>query len=117
MLPACAAELVEGDRTMKIQLNYGDIESSDALSDYVTQAVDRALERHADRVTRVEVHLRDDKQKRGGPDDNRCTMEARAAGDPPLAVEARGRDIYEVVRDCAGKLERALTRKFEKKES
>ncbi len=102
---------------MKIQINYGDIDGSDALAERVTQAIEAALARFNDRITRVEVHLRDDKQKRRGPDDKRCLMEARPAGDSPLAVEARGDDIYDAVKTCADRLERAVARKFERQQS
>jgi ribosomal subunit interface protein len=101
---------------MKIQINYGDIEGSEALTEHVTQVIEAAASRFADRITRIEVHLRDDKQKRRGPDDKRCTMEARPAGDDPLAVEARGRDIYAAARECAEKLQRAVTRRFERRQ-
>jgi ribosomal subunit interface protein len=102
---------------MKIQINYGDIEGSEALTGHVTRAVEAVLSRFADRLTRVEVHLRDDRQKRKGPDDKRCTMEARPAGDKPLAVQARGPDIYDAARECAEKLERAVARRFERQQS
>lgn len=101
---------------MKIQINYGDVEGSDALAARVTEAVEAAVGRFEDRVTRVEVHLRDDKQGRSGPDDNRCMMEARPAGEQPFAVEARHADLYQAVHDCAAKLKRATTRYFERKE-
>ena len=96
---------------MKIQINFGDIEHSDAISEHVMQSVEAALRLVADHVTRVEVHLRDDKKNRRGSDDHRCLMEARLAGEQPLAVEARDRDIYDAVRQCANKLKRAVTRK------
>lgn len=99
---------------MKIQINYGDIEHSDAISSHVNQSVESALDLFVDRVTRVEVHLRDDKKKRRGPDDHRCLMEARLAGEQPLAVEARDRDIYNAVNACAEKLKRAVNRKIER---
>ena len=102
------------EMTMKIQINYGDIEHSDAISEHVTQAVEAALALVVDRVTRVEVHLRDDKKNRRGPDDHRCVMEARLAGEQPLAVEARTGDIYDAVKQCADKLKRAVTRKLER---
>ena len=101
---------------MKIQINYGDVEGSDALAEHVTQAVEAALERFVDRITRVEVHLRDDKQKRSGPDDKRCLIEARPAGDAPLAVEARAGDIYEAVKACTSRLERAVAHKFDRRQ-
>lgn len=99
---------------MKIQINYGDIKHSDAISEHVTQAVEVALRLVTDHVTRVEVHLRDDKKNRRGPDDHRCVMEARLAGEQPLAVEARAGDIYVAVRQCAEKLKRAVNRKIER---
>ncbi len=99
---------------MKIQINYGDVQGSDSLEEHVTESVESALRLFADRVTRVEVHLRDDKQKRRGPDDNRCLMEYRLAGEKPDTVEARAGDIYEAVKSCADKLERAVTHKLER---
>jgi ribosomal subunit interface protein len=101
---------------MNIQINFGDIDHSDAVSTHVTQCVQASLKHHADRVTRVEVHLRDDRHNRKGPDDNRCLMEVRLAGEQPLAVEARADNIYDAVRQAAHKLERAVTRKVERSE-
>ncbi|MFA6046955.1 MAG: HPF/RaiA family ribosome-associated protein [Phycisphaerales bacterium] len=100
---------------MKIQINYGDVEGSEALATRVNQAVESAISRFEDRITRVEVHLRDDKQGRSGPDDNRCTMEARPAGEEPFVVEARHSDLYQAVSDCSLKLKRATTRFFERR--
>lgn len=99
---------------MQIQINYGDIDNSDSLSDHVEQALGKELEHVSRRLTRVEVHLRDDKQKRRGRDDKRCTMEARIAGEQPLAVEARSHDIYLATSDAAAKLARAVTRRLER---
>lgn len=99
---------------MQIQINYADIDSSDALSDHVTKAVENALKKVATRVTRVEVHLHDDKQNRRGPDDKRCVMEARIAGQQPLAVESRGEDIYKAVTEGAAKMGRAVEHQIER---
>ncbi len=95
---------------MQVQINFGDINSSPALSEHVEQQLVKELNLSAQRITRVEVHLRDDKQKRRGPDDKRCTMEVRLAGKQPLAVEAAAGDIYEAVSECAAKLGRAVAR-------
>ena len=102
---------------MKIQINFGDIDGSEALSAETTRCVESALEPFASRVTRVEVHLRDDKQNRRGPDDHRCMMEVRLAGEQPFAVESAGGDIYEAVRDAGAKLRRAVQRRLEKREA
>ena len=102
---------------MQIQINYGDIDGSDALAEAVEKAVQKELANVADRITRIEVHLRDDKQKRRGPDDKRCLMEARIASERPLAVKARTNDIYRSVAEAAGKLGRAVTTKLDRLKS
>ncbi|MDX1566024.1 MAG: HPF/RaiA family ribosome-associated protein [Phycisphaeraceae bacterium] len=99
---------------MQIQINYGDIEKSDALEAHVHDMLDKELTHVADQVTRIEAHLRDDKQKRRGPDDKRCMLEARIAGEKPLAVESKAGDIYKAVGECAGKLGRAVTNRLER---
>ncbi|MHC4995486.1 MAG: HPF/RaiA family ribosome-associated protein [Planctomycetota bacterium] len=97
---------------MQLQINYGDIQNSESLSDHTEKHVNKSLGHLSNHVTRVEVHLHDDKQKRHGPDDKRCTMEARIANKQPLAVEARGEDIYSAVNRCAAKMARAVGRKI-----
>jgi hypothetical protein len=100
---------------MKVQINYADIEGSTALAEHVERSIEAALPGSiGERVTRIEVHLRDDKGGRSGPDDMRCLMEYRLAGEHPDVVDARGGDIYDVVRECADKLGRAVTRKVER---
>ena len=99
---------------MQIQVNFGDIDHSDPVAEHVNASVESALARFADRITRVEVHLRDDKSGRKGPDDHRCLMEARLAGEKPLAVDAKAMDIYQAISECAAKLEHAVRRKVER---
>jgi len=99
---------------MQIQVNFGDIASSQALHDHVEAAVNKELNHHAEQVTRVEVHLRDDKANRHGHDDRRVTMEGRIAGEKPIAVEAKGDDMYKVVSEAAGKLGRAIGHRLDK---
>ncbi len=101
---------------MKVQVNFGDIDGSQSLAEHVTASVEDGLSRFTDRITRVEVHLRDDKQGRRGPDDHRCVMEARLAGEQPIAVDAKGGDIYESVSECVQKLVNAVTRLAERRE-
>ena len=101
---------------MKIQVNFGDVPSSDALTQHVNERVEAALQHMAEQITRVEVHLRDDNSDKAGPDDKRCTMEARIAGLQPLAVEHADRDLYQVVNEAAGKLRRAVQRTLDRRE-
>lgn len=61
----------------------------EAEPDFVQQIegeVTSALERFAEQLTRVEVHVSDQNADRGGAADIRCAMEARPAGKPPIAV-------------------------------
>jgi ribosome-associated translation inhibitor RaiA len=72
---------------MQIQVNTDhNIEGHETLIANVRSAVERALDRFSDRITRVEVHLSDQNGDKGGPNDKRCTMEARLEGRQPMAV-------------------------------
>jgi len=73
------------------------------------ERVEKQLGHLMDRLTRVEVHLRDDNSAaKSSNDDKRCVMEARIAGRRPLAVEHSGGDMYKVIDETAGKLSRAV---------
>ncbi|MEM6854904.1 MAG: HPF/RaiA family ribosome-associated protein [Planctomycetota bacterium] len=99
---------------MIVQVNAGDIQSSQALTDNATQAVESALRHVIEKVTRVEVHLRDDNANKSSANDKRVTMEARIAGQQPLAVDHASDDLYVSISEAAGKLGRAVKSKLEK---
>jgi ribosomal subunit interface protein len=102
---------------MQIQINYGDIDGSDALETRVTDKLNRELQYVADRVTRVEVHLRDDNSSnKSGPQDKRAVMEARPAGFDPITIDHAGEDIYKVIDEAAAKLGRAVKKHFDKQD-
>jgi ribosome-associated translation inhibitor RaiA len=98
---------------MQVQINFGDVPGSPALTDAVHKALDHTLRLFADRLTRVEVHLRDDNGPKSGVD-KRCLIEARLAGLEPLAVESRAADLYQAIHDACGKLERAIRNRIER---
>lgn len=100
---------------MQIQINYAGTASSDALNAHIESAVENAIGRYSDRVTRVEVHVRDlNGPQKSGPRDKRCLMEARPAHAVPIAVEEEGDDYHAAVTGAADKLERAVRKHFEK---
>lgn len=101
---------------MLIQINYGDIQGSETIEQHIHEQVDKALGNLGEQVTRVEVHLRDDKQKRDAHNDKRCTMEVRLAGMEPLVVEDRGADIYAVISQAADKIKRIARREADKRQ-
>lgn len=72
---------------MKIQLNTdSNIVGSESLTADVEQKITQSLNRFADKVTRVEVHLSDLNSAKAGPADKRCVIEARVAGLSPTSV-------------------------------
>lgn len=99
---------------MKIEVSTRGIKSTEAITAHIDKAVTHAVGRFSDRITRVEVHLGDENSHKPGPHDKRVMIEARPAGMDPIAVETHGDDLYGVITDAAGKLGRAVTKKFEK---
>lgn len=99
---------------MIVQVNAGDIDSSNALRHHAHDAVEAALKHVAAKVTRVEIHLRDDNASKSAANDKRVTMEARLAGQDPLAVDHQSDDLYKSISEAAGKLGRAVTTKLDR---
>jgi ribosomal subunit interface protein len=93
---------------MQIQINTdNNIEGSDELTQQTQAVVESALERFAQRITRVEVHLSDENSQKGGRD-KRCVMEARLEGMPPVAVTDQAENMEQAVNGAADKLEKLL---------
>ena len=85
----------------------------DAFAEFVDQSVRDVLAHHAERLTRVEVHLRDQNAHKGGID-KRCVIEARPRGLDPLTAEHDGEDVKGAFRGALDKLERVLANRFGK---
>ncbi len=93
---------------MEIGINAAEgVERSEALDAHVGAKLERVRRRFGERLTRVRIFLKDVNAHKGGIDKS-CTMEARPSGHDPLAVEARDADAYQVVKDAADRLEKAL---------
>jgi len=93
---------------MKIQINTdNNIEGSDKLTQQTQAVVESALERFAQQITRVEVHLSDENSHKGGSD-KRCVMEVRLEGMKPVAVKDQADHIEQAVTGAADKLEKML---------
>jgi len=94
---------------MQIEVNTdSSIEGSEELNAHVKGAVESALNRFSDRVTRVEVHLSDVNSDKGGHDDKRCMMEVRLEGRQPTAVTHQATTLDQAVAGAAGKLKRSV---------
>jgi ribosome-associated translation inhibitor RaiA len=93
---------------MQIQVNTGNgIENKESLERWADAEMRQLLARFSADVTRVEIHLSHE-SRAGGGGDERCAMEARLAGHPPLAVSHHGGSLDEAFRGAADKLRRAL---------
>jgi len=102
---------------MKIQINSDHTIVVDApLSDLLESSVADTLKYLEDRITRVEVHLSDVNGNRGGNEDKRCMMEARPAGQPPVAVTDEAATVEEAVHGAANKMKRLLDHHFARME-
>ncbi len=98
---------------MQIQVNTdSNVTGSEGLVLRVEAAVDDALSRFSDRVTRVEVHLGDESTGTSSANDMRCTIEARPVGQQPVAVTHHADTLEEAYNGAAQKLEALLQSKF-----
>ncbi|HVL02929.1 MAG TPA: HPF/RaiA family ribosome-associated protein [Acidimicrobiales bacterium] len=88
------------------------VEGTDELIGQIETAVESALSRFSDRLTRVEVHLGDENAGKSGSDDKRCMVEARAAGQKPTAVTNHGTTVDEACSGALRKLTSLLETKF-----
>ncbi len=85
------------------------IDGHEALATWVTGVIEESLAGVTDRITRVEVHLRDENSdKKAGVDDMRCVIEAKLEGRPPLAVTEHAPTIHDAVISASGKLSRLI---------
>jgi ribosome-associated translation inhibitor RaiA len=94
---------------MQVLINTGhNIEGGEALAAQFRGAVESALDRSSDRITRVEVHLSDENGQKHGADDKRCMIEACLEGHQPLAVTHHAAALDQAVDGAADKLARLI---------
>ncbi|AUB77909.1 MULTISPECIES: HPF/RaiA family ribosome-associated protein [Spiribacter] len=100
---------------MELIINPGDgVHLSDALRDHVQHKLEPVERKHGERLTRIEVHFKDDNAGKGGADDVHCLLEAHPRGRDPLVAEAVAEDAYTAAHQAAGKLDRSLAHHFGK---
>ena len=84
------------------------IKSDEAVSERVASIVTDSVDRFAERITRVDVHLKDLNGPKHGSADKRCTIEAHVSGIANVAVSHEAPTLREAIDGAADKLERAL---------
>jgi ribosome-associated translation inhibitor RaiA len=98
---------------MQIQVNSDSSVAVDiALTAFVEATMNKALDRFADQITRVEVHLSDVNSERFGTHDNRCLIEVRPTGRDPVVVTEEASTPGLAVQGAANKMKRLLTSEF-----
>jgi hypothetical protein len=98
---------------MQIQVNTdNNIAGREDLARQVEAELHAALSRFSGRLTRVEVHLGDESAGTSSVADMRCTIEARPAGQQPVAVTHHADTLVEACRGAAKKLQKLLESRF-----
>jgi ribosome-associated translation inhibitor RaiA len=104
-----AAAAHEEDQLVLVQVHTDpNISSSPGLTAQVEALVSGQLERFAERISRVQVHLGDENSIKNGSGDKRCMMEARLDGRPPIAVTSHAGTLEQAMNAAAAKLERSI---------
>lgn len=94
---------------MQININTDKtIERHQGLDDHVHSVVSAAVQRFADHITRVEVHLSDEQSQKSVDGGNRCLLEARVTGYQPIAVSDHAPSLHQAIGGAADKLKRAI---------
>ena len=85
------------------------------MQEHLEVVVKHALDRFAERITRVEAHLSDaNSQAKSGAEDIHCTLEARVVGIDPIVVKDHAANAHQAIDGAARKLKRAVASQIEK---
>jgi ribosomal subunit interface protein len=94
---------------MQININTDStIEARNGLNEHVETVIDSAIHRFREHITRVEVHLSENKSQKSADGENRCLMEARVTGYQPIAVSDHAATLHQAISGAADKLKRAV---------
>ncbi|GIF01857.1 HPF/RaiA family ribosome-associated protein [Paractinoplanes rishiriensis] len=89
---------------MQILLNTdNNVQLDGELLQRVEADIVSGLSRFSDQITRVEIHVSDQNADKVGGGDKRCMLEARPAGQQPVAVTHNADSVDEA---CAGALDK-----------
>lgn len=102
---------------MQVQFNTdSSVMGTENVATRIEAQLRERLARFADKLTRLEVHVRDENGAKGGSDDKTCVIEARPSGGAPISVTAHAGDVDAAARSAGTKLYKLLDRHFGKSE-
>jgi ribosome-associated translation inhibitor RaiA len=94
---------------MNIQVNIGHNKGDhEQIIQYIESVVNNTLGHLAEHISRIEVHLSDENNKKEGGYDKRCMMEARLQGHQPIAITNISDNIGQSINGAADKLKSSL---------
>lgn len=94
---------------MMIQVNTdNNITGREELVKQAEEVIGGALKRFSQRVSRLEIHLGDENGAKNGTLDQRCMIEARVEGVPPIAVTHHAPTLIEAMTVAAERMKQAL---------
>jgi ribosome-associated translation inhibitor RaiA len=86
----------------------GNIPGSEQFSDHVKAVVQTALQRHGDRIRRVDVHLSDAVGNKTSHDDKSCMIELRRDGCEPIVVTHHESTMDQAIHGAVQKLKKSV---------
>ena len=100
---------------MQVQFNSdSSVMGTENVAERIEAAVREKLARFESKLTRIEIHVRDENGAKHGADDKACTIEARPRGGKPVGVTEHGSTVDDAARKAAATLAQRLTRHFGK---
>ena len=96
---------------MQVQINSDrNIQADERLAEFVRDTLNHKLQRFADHLTRIEVHLSDENgQQKNDGHDKRCLLEARFEGLDPVAITEHAATVGQTITGAADKMQRKLS--------
>lgn len=94
---------------MQVQVNHDDhVTGREDMEREIALMLEGELDRYADQITRIEVHLSDNNAEKLSDDDKRCLLEARVAGHGQLTASHQTGDMRAAIDGAIEKLLRVL---------
>ncbi|MXP29759.1 HPF/RaiA family ribosome-associated protein [Porphyrobacter algicida] len=100
---------------MQVQFNSdSSVMGTENVAERIEAAVRTKLARFEERLTRLEIHVRDENGPKHGADDKACMIEARPRGGRPIGVTEHASKVDDAARKAAHTLAQRLERFFGK---
>ncbi|MBX7513616.1 HPF/RaiA family ribosome-associated protein [Qipengyuania sp. GH38] len=102
---------------MQVQFNSdSSVMGTENVAERIEASVRDKLARFEGRLTRVEIHVRDENGPKHGADDKVCMIEARPRGGKPIGVTEHASKVDDAASKAARTLAQRLERQFGKAE-